>query len=480
MFRPGQLTGFGPRFRFNQQPVRLKSLLHKKNKARSAPIKTPTMLALEHFDFYYGPIFGKSWPSIRLGLLSPHKYIAAMNNFSSKAERNIQLIEKLGAFELLDTLREQQRRQKNRRSDLGSQSGAIELDLVKAESGENLDALRERAENVEFLKQTAMRGEAGLGEFMPPVKELTREQLVMGRDHFSLKRDSLSVDLDSISGFEGVGFDIPKVDDRISYPERLKLMIYPRSNINDFPSPSYGLRGEPSWYLMDGASIVPILALDLQEGETFFDMCAAPGGKSLLAIQTGLPRQVVCNDKKMARLGQLRRALIMFLPEDQGDWADRIVLKQKDATNVKGWDELQCYDKVLADVPCSSDRLSLIQDEGNMFRTSAMRERLDLPHKQTKILVNALRSARIGGTVVYSTCTLSPVQNEGVVENAAAIAREHFGIKVEERKLDTMVGDLLRSELFQINRQRKFGTLIVPHLPCNFGPMYVCKLRRLA
>lgn len=42
-------------------------------------------------------------------------------------------------------------------------------------------------------------------------------------------------------------------------------------------------------YLMDGASLLPVLALDLQPGERLLDLCAAPGGKTLLALQTMLP-----------------------------------------------------------------------------------------------------------------------------------------------------------------------------------------------
>ena len=41
-----------------------------------------------------------------------------------------------------------------------------------------------------------------------------------------------------------------------------------------------------------------------------------------------------------------------------------------------------------------------------------------------------MRSVKVGGSVVYSTCTLSSMQNEGVVENAAAIANQRFGLKV--------------------------------------------------
>lgn len=42
-------------------------------------------------------------------------------------------------------------------------------------------------------------------------------------------------------------------------------------------------------YAMDGASLLPVLALDLKPGERFLDLCASPGGKTLLALQTLLP-----------------------------------------------------------------------------------------------------------------------------------------------------------------------------------------------
>lgn len=44
------------------------------------------MLALDNFDFYYGPLFTNKWPSIRLGLLMPNKFAAVVNRFSSSFE----------------------------------------------------------------------------------------------------------------------------------------------------------------------------------------------------------------------------------------------------------------------------------------------------------------------------------------------------------------------------------------------------------
>lgn len=44
----------------------------------------------------------------------------------------------------------------------------------------------------------------------------------------------------------------------------------------------------PGWWLLDGGSVVPVLAMDITEGDHILDMCAAPGGKSLLMIQTNM------------------------------------------------------------------------------------------------------------------------------------------------------------------------------------------------
>jgi hypothetical protein len=46
------------------------------------------MLAIDNFDFYYAPLFGKKWSSIRLGLLMPNKFAAVINRYSEGFEVN--------------------------------------------------------------------------------------------------------------------------------------------------------------------------------------------------------------------------------------------------------------------------------------------------------------------------------------------------------------------------------------------------------
>lgn len=53
----------------------------------------------------------------------------------------------------------------------------------------------------------------------------------------------------------------------------------------------------------------------------------------------------MCNDGKLSRLGQLRRGLAMYIP-DNCEEANKIIIKRKDASTMDGWDEIEAYDKV--------------------------------------------------------------------------------------------------------------------------------------
>uniref|UniRef100_A0A1I7TF55 NOL1/NOP2/Sun domain family member 4 n=1 Tax=Caenorhabditis tropicalis TaxID=1561998 RepID=A0A1I7TF55_9PELO len=440
---------------------RCKTVKFKPKIAKTKPLKTPSALALDHFDFYYGPLFGKKWPSIRLGLLSPNRYLAVMNTWSRNWEAHDEILEDMGTRDLMAGIRKSgEEIEKKRRHVEGK--AEEEMKRWKEEKGEE-----ERKEDPEE-EDTVFRSAAGLGEFRESRGELSSGSLQMGKG--TIRKDL------EVTGFEGEGVRIPKRDHFFYYPN-LRCRSFDRAVLLDFPAPMKDEVGVPSYWLLDGGSLLPVLALGLQKGDSLLDMCAAPGGKSLLAALSELPSKIVCNDFKLARLGQLKRALMTYVPEDS-ESIDKFILKRKDAGDMKTWDELEAYDKVLADVPCSTDRLSVTTDEGNLFSTASTQQRLDLPVLQTKILVNALRSVKIGGSVVYSTCTLSPSQNEAVVENAVAVARNEFGIETVEESLHQLVSHMTSSGLYRFH-ETPLGALVVPFLPSNFGPMYICKLTRL-
>ena len=94
------------------------------------------------------------------------------------------------------------------------------------------------------------------------------------------------------------------------------------------------------------------------------------------------------------------------------------------------------------------------------------------------IFSSAIQCTKPGGTIVYSTCTLDPVQNDGVIGMSLQ--------KIwENSKLDVTICDLSKTiqpfkPMMKFAENTRFGQLIMPCIAQNFGPMYVAKLKRIA
>ena len=140
-------------------------------------------------------------------------------------------------------------------------------------------------------------------------------------------------------------------------------------------------------------SIIPLM--DLHPGQTFLDLCAAPGNKTAQALQLGV--DVVACDIHLHRL----RAM-----DDLA--CGRVVL---DATQSLPF--ARKFDRVLVDAPCSGT--------GTLTRNPEIKWRLresdlaDLHARQLAILKNALTAVAPGGLLVYSTCSLEREENEDVI-----------------------------------------------------------------
>lgn len=88
-----------------------------------------------------------------------------------------------------------------------------------------------------------------------------------------------------------------------------------------------------------------------------------------------------------------------------------------------------------------------------------------------------IEAVRPGGQVLYSTCSLSQLQNEYVVERAMHLAREEHGISLQVVDLRPITR--LFKDTFHFAPDPHLGQLVLPHLTANFGPIYMCKLQRL-
>ena len=162
-------------------------------------------------------------------------------------------------------------------------------------------------------------------------------------------------------------------------------------------------------FIQNQASWLPVLALDSQPGEKILDICAAPGGKaSYIAELTDNQAELWVNDNSRARLFKLRSNF------------SRLGVRYNEQT-MYGIDRLPhvlplaSFDKILLDAPCSGEGLlNITRDKDFEYWSLAQIKRLQ--QLQKKGITAAWKLLKPGGTLVYSTCTMAPEENEAVVD----------------------------------------------------------------
>lgn len=177
-------------------------------------------------------------------------------------------------------------------------------------------------------------------------------------------------------------------------------------------------------YIQDPSTATACLLLEPRPGDRVLDACAAPGGKTgCLAELMNNNGFILACDRDAQRVKTLRENLerlgVTIAQCRQHDWA----------TETSPEDTRESFDRILVDAPCSNT--------GVMRRRVDVRWRLApedfsrMPAQQTRIVRGVVPFLKQGGTLVYSTCSLEPEENEEVVE---AIVREVPFLKLLEQK----------------------------------------------
>lgn len=161
-------------------------------------------------------------------------------------------------------------------------------------------------------------------------------------------------------------------------------------------------------YIQGLSSMIPALALNPRSGETVLDACAAPGSKTTqMAALMENRGSIIANDMSRVRLYKLTANI-----------------RTLGATNIQTfhvpaqelWRKFpNTFDKTLVDVPCSLEG-RFLSTNPKTYRDWSVKKLLKLASYQKQILHSSISATKPGGTIVYSTCTLAPEENEGVID----------------------------------------------------------------
>lgn len=160
-------------------------------------------------------------------------------------------------------------------------------------------------------------------------------------------------------------------------------------------------------FSQEASSMIPAIALDVKPGMLVLDMCASPGGKTTqIAQYMNNEGCIVANDVKYDRLNilisNLQRCgvLIAKVTMKDGRFFGRFEGK---------------FDRVLVDAPCSN--VGMIRRNYKYLKMWSLRDVYSLSRLQKDLIFAGYRALKPGGILVYSTCTLDPLENEEVVDH---------------------------------------------------------------
>jgi len=158
------------------------------------------------------------------------------------------------------------------------------------------------------------------------------------------------------------------------------------------------------FYIQESSSGIPPLALKPKPQDHILDMCAAPGSKTTqISAMLKNRGNIIANDINSNRI----RALLSNLYR-LGCLNTQVT--KKDARN---FSEDHKFDKILLDAPCSGE--GNVRNQKDLLNGAEQHEIEKISNLQEKLLEKAFKLCKEGGTIIYSTCTFSPKENELIV-----------------------------------------------------------------
>ncbi len=160
------------------------------------------------------------------------------------------------------------------------------------------------------------------------------------------------------------------------------------------------------YYIQSLSSMIPPFIMKPSEDDVVLDLCASPGSKtSQISDYMGYRGTLYANEPNMERTKSLVHNL------DRMGLSNLAVIMQKGQILSKYFDNK--FDKILVDAPCSA--LGIVQKKGEVGVRWSLTEAERIADIQLKLLISAIKMAKVGGEIFYSTCTLTLEENEVIL-----------------------------------------------------------------
>ena len=239
-------------------------------------------------------------------------------------------------------------------------------------------------------------------------------------------------------------------------------------------------------YFLDAASIVSALCLPVHGSEKVLDLCAAPGGKTLvLAGNLDDEASMSSNERSPARKTRLAKVVAESLPSEINE---RITVSCSDgATWCKR--EVENYDSILLDAPCSSERHVLNDPKYLDVWTPSRIKTICM--EEWALLSCAFRLLKNNGFLLYSTCALCPAENDEIIkkllkknQNVRIVSKDevknYFEKNLSSHKAEFICPENVSFEkIFSYAEQTEYGFHVLPDTSNGAGPLYFCLIQKM-
>lgn len=228
----------------------------------------------------------------------------------------------------------------------------------------------------------------------------------------------------------------------------------------------FHMEGASESYFLDSASVLAALQLPLEGARDILDLCAAPGGKTLIiASRMDEEASLSSNERSPERKHRLSTVVQNCLPLEI---SERVKTSCSDGAT---WctRQTECFDRILLDAPCSSERH--VYNDPKYLNVWTPNRVKTVASEEWALLSCAFRLLRPEGYLLYSTCALARDENDGMIEKLL----KKFKNQVEVVSFEP---ELLENHPELVPEKTDYGFHVLPDQANGAGPIYFCLIKK--